>query len=281
LPDERISLMNTTNSAPSPFPPPWASEWGEDIYGLWATLIYKEVRQVFRWIPPGTFPMGSPASEKGRLSDEKQHEVMISKGYWLGNTPVTQALWTAVMGENPCRFQEDDRLPVEQVSWEDCRRFMERLNQYHPDLRLDFPTEAQWEYSCRAGTTTAFSFGERITLDKANYRGIWEWKDFDFDEWGRGAWKKTTRVGSYPCNDWGLFDMHGNIWEWCRDWFGEYPDGPVLDPTGPEQGGDRVLRGGSWISDGGYCRSAFRYGSGPGVRDDLIGFRLSPGQSGR
>ena len=273
--------MVRNKNSPYPFPPLWAAEWGEDIFGLWTALVYKEVRQVFRWIPPGDFQMGSPEGEKGRYSNEKQHKVTISQGYWLGDTPVTQELWTAVMGDNPSDFTGEDRLPVENISWDDCKGFMEKLNQFHPDLNLDFPTEAKWEYGCRAGAKESlpFSFGHGISLDKANYRGTLEWKGSD--EWGKGARKKTTPVGSYPRNDWGLYDMHGNVWEWCRDWYGDYPDGPVLDPMGPEQGVHRVLRGGSWFNYGRYCRSAYRYRDVPGDRYHDIGFRLSPGQSSR
>ncbi len=271
--------MNTNNSSPSVFPPLWASEWGEDIHGLWTALLYREVRQVFRWIPPGIFLMGSPQGEKGRDSDEKLHEVSISRGFWLGDTPVTQALWQTVMGDNPSGFADSDRLPVENVSWEDCLRFMEKLNQVHPDLQLHFPTEAQWEYACRAGAAESlpFSFGHEISLDKVNYRGIWDWEKAGLDliEWGWRAEKQTTEVGSYPCNDWGLYDMHGNVWEWCLDWYGDYPDGPLENPTGPEQGLLRVLRGGSWYDGGGRCRSADRGRVVPGVCERFFGFRLS------
>ena len=267
--------MSSTSSTPA-LPPPWASEWGEDIHGLWAALLYKGVRQVFRWIPPGTLEMGSPKDETGRFDDEKPHRVTISRGFWLGDTPVTQALWVAVMGRNPSWFSGDDRLPVENVSWEDCRGFMERLNRFHPDLQLDFPTEAQWEYACRAGAleNLPFSFGYEISLDRANYRGTWN----DYDRWGKEAAQRTTPVASYPCNDWGLYDMHGNVLEWCADWYGKYLNGPVEDPTRPVVIGARVLRGGSWLRFGWRCRSAFRDWSDPGYRDHDIGFRLSPGQ---
>ncbi|OQX06385.1 MAG: Sulphatase-modifying factor protein [Thiothrix lacustris] len=260
--------------SPPVFPYAWASDWGEDRYGLWQAFTYKDVRHAFRWIEPGTFMMGSPETEKGRLDWEIQHQVTLNKGFWMAETPVTQALWQVVMGENPSNFKGEKR-PVEQVSWNDAQAFITKLNQVHPDLNVCLPTEAQWEYACRAGTQTPFNFGDELTLDKVNYCGNW-------DSWGfaDGAKQQTTDVASYSSNAWGLYDMHGNVWEWCQDvWQEKLPASPVTDPEGvaggdQESGVGRVIRGGSWYDYDRVCRSAYRDGTVPDNRSYDGGFRL-------
>lgn len=172
------------------------------------------------------------------------------------------------MRRNPSRFKGADR-PVEQVSWNQVHNFLERLNAAVPGGGFRLPTEAEWEYACRAGTTTAFWFGNQITPEQVNYyaggrKGI-----------GREA---TVAVQALPCNSWGLYQMHGNVWEWCQDWYGAYASGPVVDPIGSPEGALRVLRGGCWISHGGNVRSASRVALDPGFRDD-VGFRLARGQA--
>src|SRR5919109_3308697 len=244
---------------PNPFPALWADEWGEDEFGLWMALTFQGVRQLFRWILPGTFLMGSPEDEPERYDDETQHPVTLTQGYWLADTACTQALWEAVTGENPAYFKDDASNPVEQVSWNSVQEFIARLNSLVPELKARLPTEAQWEYACRAGTTTPFSFGKNITPEQVNYKGLY-----------RG---KTVPVKSLPPNPWGLYEMHGNVWEWCQDWYGDYPAEPGVDPIGPSEGADRVLRGGSWNDFGRRVRSASRYGYGPGARYHGIGFR--------
>lgn len=257
---------------PDEFPEPWASDWGEDDYGIFMGFTYKGVRQDFRWIEPGTFLMGSPTDEPERYDDETQHEVTLTQGFWLADTTVTQALWEAVMGNNPSRFKGANR-PVENVSWDDAQAFIRRMNAMKRELRLCLPTEAQWEYACRAGTKTPFSFGEQISPEIVNYDG-----NYPYHKSGKGEYREqTVEVASLPPNDWGLHEMHGNIWEWCQDWFGDYPAQPVVDPRGPESGGSRVLRGGSWIYGGGDCRSAFRGRAGPAIRYVYGGFRLARG----
>ncbi|MBE2295280.1 MAG: formylglycine-generating enzyme family protein [Phycisphaerales bacterium] len=269
-----------TNPAPTPppgpapehFPAPWASDWGEDPCGLWQSLTYRSVRQAFRWLPPGQFLMGSPENEHDRGSDEFQHEVTLTRGFWLAETACTQALWQAVMGKNPSQFK-GERRPVEQVSWNEVQEFIKRLNDVVPGLTARLPTEAEWEYACRAGTTTPFSFGEDITPEQVNYDGQYPY---------RGSKKglsrgETVEVASLPANPWGLYEMHGNVWEWCQDQYGDYSQGPVIDPTGTETGGRRVLRGGSWLDDGRLVRSAYRPRHDPGFRLDFIGFRLALG----
>ncbi len=223
----------------------------------------------FSFLPPGTFLMGSPPSEKDREEDETQHRVTLTKGFFLAVTSVTQAQWVALMGSNPSSIKGADR-PVERVSWKDCQEFCERLSQ-QDGKAYRLPTEAEWEYACRAGTTTPFSFGETITADQANCRC------------GNGpshtgrqglSRKQTTSVGSFPANAWGLFDMHGNVWEWCQDWYGLYPSSDTTDPQGQNSAKSRVLRGGSWDYVAEDCRAACRNGLAPSGRSNSYGFRL-------
>ena len=214
----------------------------------------------FVWIPPGNFVMGSPKEEINREpypgANETQHKVTLTKGFYMGVYTVTQDQWTKVMGKNPSFFKRRKNLPVEQVSWNDCQAFIKKLREKDKKpYRL--PSEAEWEYSCRAGTTTPFHFGGAISADQANYNG-----------------KRTTAVGSFPSNAWGIHDMHGNVCHWCQDWYADYPQKDVIDPQGAEKGEVRVLRGGSWIDDPLRCRSAFRNRSGPGYRLNSCGLRV-------
>ena len=277
--------MNYRNSlSPPVFPYPWASEWGEDRYGLWQAFTYQGIRHAFRWMPPGNFMMGSPEDELGRWEYEGLHSVTLSKGFWLGETTVTQALWQALMSANPSNFKGDNR-PVETVSWDDIQGFIERLNQLHSELQTRLPWEAEWEYACRAGSQTPqtpFNFDGELTLDKVNYRGTWEYKE---GEWGEGALRETAVVKSYPCNAWGLYEMHGNVWEWCQDnWQENLGKEAVCDPWLRQQSlvpdSARVVRGGSWNSDGRNVRSAHRVRGTPGIRFYGLGFRLALGHSG-
>ena len=218
-----------------------------------------------RWCPAGTFMMGSPSNEEGRYDNEVQHQVTLSQGFWMGEREVTQGLWQAVMGSNPSYFKGDN-LPVEQVSWEDCQKFVKALNERHGQagMRWALPTEAQWEYACRAGTMGPFA-------------GTWWLDDMGWYSGNSGGFfsKKTHPVGQKQPNAWGMNDMHGNVWEWCADWFGDYPSGAVTDPTGPASGSRRVNRGGSWYDDARYCRSAYRGNSRPSDSYYDCGFRLA------
>ncbi|MDR4513220.1 formylglycine-generating enzyme family protein [Nitrosomonas sp.] len=250
----------------------WATDAGRDQYGIYADAEIVGVIQRFRWIEPNSFMMGSPQNEAGRYDNETQHQVILTQGYWVADTACTQELWQAVMGDNPSRFEGNNR-PVEDVSWDDIGNFLEQINKLHPELKLRLPTEAEWENACRAGTETAFNFGNEITLNKVNYRGTWD----DFGNWGEGALQQTAEVKRYPPNVWGLYEMHGNVWEWCQDWFEDYPSVSVIDPQGPDSGGRRVLRGGSWFDNGRYCRSASRGHNAPSDRDYNTGFRLARG----
>ncbi|MBO4795819.1 MAG: SUMF1/EgtB/PvdO family nonheme iron enzyme, partial [Verrucomicrobia bacterium] len=210
------------------------------------------------WIEPGTFIMGSPEDELGRDDDEKQHQVTLTRGYWLGKYEVTQAQFEAVMGKNPSSFKGAD-LPVENVSYVYALAFCKELTEIEkaagrlPEgYEYTLPTEAQWEYACRAGTTTALNSGKNLS-DTEQCPEIDEvgWYLYNSGE-------KTHPVGQKKPNAWGLYDMHGNVLEWCLDWFGDYPTSSVTDPTGPSTGSDRVVRGGGWSYDAGYCRSACR-----------------------
>ena len=212
----------------------------------------------FALISPGTFLMGSPESEEDRSDDETQHEVTLTQGYYLQTTEVTQGQWQAVMGNNPSHFKNcGENCPVENISWEDVQAFIQKLNQQERDYQYRLPTEAEWEYAARASTTTPFSFGNTLSTDQANYDS-----------------NRTTQVKSFPPNAWGLYDMHGNVWEWCQDWYGDYPSDSVTDPQGPPSGDHRVLRGGSWVSSARLCRSAVRLWGTPGDRHYRFGFRL-------
>jgi formylglycine-generating enzyme required for sulfatase activity len=230
-------------------------------------------------IPKGTFMMGSPESEEGRQKDETQHEVTISKDYYLGVTEVTQGQYEKVMGTNPSWFQksrvqgsDNSRYPVDNVSWEDAIEFCKKLSDFEEEKKAGrvyrLPTEAEWEYACRAGSKTAFSFGE-----SSNSLGDYAW--FDGNSNGQ-----THPVGEKKANAWGLYDMNGNVEEWCSDWFGEYPKGAVSDPVGPREGSFRVIRGGGWDLEAPFCRSAYRRRLDPSLRRYYIGFRVALSPSG-
>lgn len=200
------------------------------------------------WCAPGTFEMGSPPSEDGRGEDEMRHEVRLSHGFWIGRYEVSEGEWIRVMGEGFNASKTRRLFPVECVSWEDANEFCRRLTEIERksghlltgwEYRL--PTEAQWEYACRAGTSTPYSTGESLTVWQANT-----------DSTG------ATPRGFYWPNPWGIYDMHGNLWEWCQDWYGEYHAEPAIDPAGPAHGVNRVARGGSWLMYARFSRSAER-----------------------
>lgn len=240
-------------------------EFGEDTYGLFQVFEFGSIKHAFRWCPPGEFWMGSPDKEKGRYDNEILHKVKLTQGFWLGETTVTQALWEQIMGDNPSHFLAPEN-PVDSVSWNDCHAFIERLNGSFPEMKAIHPAEAQWEYACRAGTQTAFSFGDEISLEQANYSG--QWNDYETNG-------KSCSVYSYAANPWGFFQMHGNTWEWCRDWYGDLNSTPQVDPAGPDDGAARVVRGGSWFYPGSKLRSACRNRYHPDNRDHYVGLRLA------
>ena len=269
LPPERIQPGSA-----GPFPVPCAGGFVEDSFGVSVVLNVGSVHQVFRWIAPGRFRMGSTADEVERGNAEVPHEVTLSQGYWIADTACTQAFWLAVWPVNPSHFQENGRNPVENVAWHDAQRFIAELNRRLPGLDARLPTEAEWEYACRAGTTTPFSFGKQITPEQVNYHG-----DYPCVGGEKGLYRqRTAPVGTLPPNPWGLYEMHGNVWEWCADWYAEYPPEPQVDPSGPAFGRMRVLRGGTWSDPARYARSATRSRIEPAYRPRSTGFRIVLGQ---
>jgi len=263
-------------------------------------------------IPKGTFMMGSPIEEEGRDEDEKQHQVTIGKDYHLGVTEVTQGQYEKVIGANPSYFQGNNiegsrsNHPVEKVSWEDAVEFCMKLSDLPEEKKAGrayrLPTEAEWEYACRAGSKTAYSFGDS-GRDLGNYAwflnnsgskkidsdALWAWlqdnrheyKTFqEYEDTIKSAGCATHPVSEKKANAWGLYDMHGNVWEWCSDWYGEYPKGAVSDPVGPREGSFRVYRGGSWRNLAAQCRSAIRYRNGRVAPHQFCGFRVAMSSSG-
>lgn len=236
----------------------------------------------FVLIAPGTFAMGSPLDERGRHDWEgPQHSVTITRPFYLGIYPVTQAQYERIIGRNPAHFNKahggGPDHPVEQVSWEDAITFCEKLTELNAEsehARLyRLPTEAEWEYCCRAGAMTAYCFGPTVGLKQVHFFGL------DATVWAQAAGTagKSEKVGSHAPNGWGLFDMHGNVLEWCSDWFSEtwYRESPDSDPMGPKQGWQRVARGGSFSQFVTDCRSAARLGRAPGSRLNTLGFRVA------
>jgi formylglycine-generating enzyme required for sulfatase activity len=260
-------------------------QWQETVLDLGNNV---KMRLVL--IPAGKFMMGSPATEAGRDSEEgPQHEVTISKPFYMGAFEVTQEQYEQVMGVNPSFFK-GAKNPVETVFWEDAVEFCRKLSA-RTGKKVMLPTEAQWEYACRAGTTTAFHTGDALKPGQANADfpsnpGLWD----RIMAWlGMSSGQETIQTapaGSFPPNDFGLYDMHGNVWEWCSDWYGEdyYANSPKTDPRGPDSGSDRVLRGGSWDDDPLNCRSANRFWHSLGFQSCYFGFRvavdLPAGQAG-
>jgi len=238
----------------------------------------------------GTFTMGSPASEPERRDWEGPQRQVTVGGFYMGKYEVTQKEYQEIMGTNPSYFKGDN-LPVEQVSWFDAVEYCNKRSQREgltPAYSISgsgdsrtvtwnrnangyrLPTEAEWEYACRAGTTTPFSTGNNITTSQANYNG-----NKPYNNNAKGEYRqKTTPVGSFAPNGWGLYDMHGNVWEWCWDWYGAYASGPQTDPVGASSGTYRVLRGGGGDSDAEALRSAIRIVINPYFRSDNLGFRL-------
>ena len=221
-------------------------------------------------LDPGTFAMGSPAAEYGRGDDETRHPVTLTRKVYIGQHEVTQAEWKQVMGTSPSQSSQCARCPVETVDFYQVSTFLSRLNAGNSAMRDRLPTEAEWEYACRAGTTRAFSTGRSISTGEANYDGRFPYTGGS----GGVTIGKTAPVGSYPPNAWGIFDMHGNVWEWTGDWYGDYGAGAATDPTGVPKGRARVIRGGSWRFDANSMRCALRYTHAPQDKGSSLGFRI-------
>jgi formylglycine-generating enzyme len=229
-------------------------------------FVSKVIDAKFVVIPAGTFMMG----------DDVKHKVTISKPFYLQTTPITQGQWKKVMGNNPSYFDSffngcGSKCPVEQVSWNDAQEFIRKLNSMEGTLLYRLPTEAEWEYAARAGTNTPYYTGNCLSTDQANYNGT-----DPYNGCPKGKYReKTVAVGSFPPNAWGLYDMHGNVWNWVQDWYAAYPRGRATDPSGPASGSKRVMRGGSYYTEGYRCRSGYRGSYEPTIRHGNMGFRLA------
>ena len=227
-------------------------------------------------IPAGEFLMGSPESEPGRRNNETQHKVRITKPFYMQTTTVTQSQWTSVMGTEPWlgedRFKQGTDYPATYVSHDDAVEYCHKLSELE-SATYRLPTEAEWEYACRARSLAAYSFG-----DTADQLEQYAWFAENAHKIGE---KYAHRVGQKLPNSFGLYDMHGNVFEWCSDWFEEYPSGGLTDPTGPAEGSYRVFRGGSWYDTAGFCRSAYRRGDLPSFLSSYDGFRVSLSPSGK
>lgn len=280
--------------------PKWASSVGSDQYGYWAEIDVFGAIQRMRLIVSGSCVMGTPTEEQawarqissqrgdpevndGLFSTETQHRVTITTPLWLADTTVSQQIWKLVMKENPSHFQDNSLNPVDSVSWNDCELFLRKLNGVIRGLNADFPTEAQWEYACRAGTTSRFWTGDNPTGLRGAAK-ILDWvtaKEFPDIARNKPIMEMDSRyqavapIGSFRPNPWGLYDMHGNVSEWTRDWYDYYPEGPVQDPTGPSTGSLKICRGGSWAESVAHARSGCRNAGRVDERTINRGFRFA------
>jgi formylglycine-generating enzyme required for sulfatase activity len=250
-------VLSGRTPGPQPQPEPRSARTTEGTQP--ASSLTNSLGMQFALIPAGEFQMGSTS---GADDERPVHTVRLSKPFYLGIHEVTQGQWEAVMGNNPSQFKGDANRPVEMVSWEEVQQFIDKLNTREGGTQYRLPTEAEWEYAARAGSTTAYSFG-----DDSSQLGKYAWFEGN-------AGKTTHPVGTLQPNAWGLYDMHGNVWEWVQDWYGKYTAEPVTDPQGPASGSLRVYRGGSWLIGARSCRSASRYNGAPGYRYVSLGFRL-------
>jgi formylglycine-generating enzyme required for sulfatase activity len=238
----------------------------------WTITLPGSVPMELIRIPAGTFTMGSPVGETSRFPEETQHQVTLSQDFYLGKTEVTQNQWVALQSFPQAQTFVGGTMPVHNVSHDDIGSWMTALNTHVTEPgTFALPTESQWEYAARAGTTTRFNYGngfggdENCSTEAERTSNMW---------YCGNSGASTQAVGQKPANAWGLRDMHGNVWEWCSDWYGTYPTGPVTDPTGPGSGSGRVLRGGSWFNYAQYCRSAYRVNGAPSSRFNSLGFRV-------
>lgn len=310
-----ISVLAASSSLADDKSPPQSAERGKELKA--DLLLKNNIGLTMRLIPAGDFIMGSPESEAGRDKDERQHRVRITKAFYLGEFEVTQAEYRSVMGKNPSWFSatggghlnvrgvSTDRFPVETVSWYEALEFCNQLSvlekqpPYYSlknvvrnadgsveqaDVTLlggggyRLPTEAEWEYACRAGSTTPFHFGPDCDSQQANVDG----RELGNDGLKHAYLRRTAAVGSYEANAFGLYDLHGNVWEWCSDWYDKdyYNNSPANDPTGSLTGRLRIRRGGSWDRGPKGARSAYRRQSLPSHRYIFIGFRVARDLSG-
>jgi formylglycine-generating enzyme required for sulfatase activity len=275
-PTELTSVEEVIIVAPTSGPTELTSVEEEEVLAqgdILTNTLDTDVDLDMLYVEPGTFTMGSPTTETGRQANETEHNVSLTQGFYLGKYEVTQAQYEAVMTGNtdslsatPSQWPNNPNRPVEKVSWDDVQIFLTRLNaQQSGNIPAGWayvlPTEAQWEYACRAGTTTAYSWGNTIATSNANYSS--------------SGLSQTSDAGNYAANPWGFFDMHGNVYEWTADWYGSYGSGAQTDPEGPASGSARVRRGGSWNLDGTILRSAYRSNYAPSYRSSDLGFRVA------
>ena len=225
----------------------------------------------FILIPPGSYKMGILSDYLKTQPPPEHHLVTLTKPFYMQTTEVTQGQWREIMGQNPSFFKAcGNDCPVEQVSWNEVQLFIKRLNETEGSNKYRLPSEAEWEYACRAGTQTPFAFGKCLTIKEANYNG-----EHPFADCEKGLYlQRPISAMSFHLNPWGLTGMHGNVWEWCGDWLRRYPSGPVTDPQGPSSGELRVIRGGGWNSYAKACSSGNRTGNKPHQRFANLGFRL-------
>jgi formylglycine-generating enzyme required for sulfatase activity len=275
-PEPTVTPISTNTPEPTATATPTPIEERETITIPLSGLLYGAKPLEMVYIEPGTFIMGSPNDEQDRWEREgPQHQVALTNGFYMSKYEITQAQWEAVMGSNPSRdYGVGPNNPVYHVSWNDCQAFIEKLNQMgQGTFRL--PTEAEWEYSCRAGTTTRYYFGDSDVENMAK-QYCWYEKNANDEYWTTPHAEKegTQPVGQKIPNSFGLYDMSGNVWEWCQDWFGSYSSSVQTDPKGPPSGSDRILRGGDWNSPAHACRSAVRGFFSPVIRYGGLGLRL-------
>lgn len=249
-----VAAVLSADDAPAPAPSPVGTRKSGEVKTI---KLPGGATMEMIWCAPGKFEMGSPPDEAGRFEDEKRHSVSITKGFWLGKYEVTQRQWESVMRSNYSKFKDPDN-PMENVSWHDCEMFIRRVNAALGGVAR-LPTEAEWEYACRAGSDAPVS-GSGVISDMA-------WYDLNSNS-------HTHAVGKNKPNAWGFYDMHGNVLEWCRDWF-SVPDGDAVDPKGPPSGSFKILRGGCWFFYDKDCRSAYRLKREPRLRNCIFGLRLA------
>ena len=279
-----LPLPRAVATAPSA-PPPLPRAVASAARPAGDRVIENSVGMKLVRIEKGTFTMGSPDSEEGRFDDETAHEVTLTRGFRIGATQVTQAQWKAVMGNEPSLFKGDD-LPVEQVSWDEAVEFCSKLSatEVKEGRKYRLPNEAEWEYACRAGSRGPFAGTGKLDdmgwyADNSGDAPLDSQRIWDTDQ--ANYWKRIfedNKCRTHPVaqkrQNAGLYDMHGNVWEWCSDWQGDYPSDRVTNPSGPAAGASRVVRGGSWATYPRYCRSADRHGYAPDVRNGSLGFRV-------
>jgi sulfatase modifying factor 1 len=243
--------------------PKWAMRMGNDRYGTYADMMTNGIISRFRWISSGSFRMGCSDGEKlGAETDELRHLVKLTRGYWLEECDCSQALWQAIMGSNQSYFNGEPQSPMDQVSWYDCQGFLRKLESLIPGLQARLPTEAEWEYACRAGTTDSF-----------------QGKKLDSVAWySENSGSTTHPIMLKSPNAWGLFDMLGNVRQWCADWYGPYAVnegvGEIENPTGVSISKRHVCRGGDWDKSASSCQSSSRSWALPNIHDNSIGFRI-------